>query len=112
MQEPDYPLLHEIARHAIHVSETLATALDSVQGLKRQQRDFMTEHSQSSNSCNRIQDHFRFQLQMLQSLRSRSESNQARVHNEIALVSSQYGHCANSLEYDETVLRRCPVSYR
>ncbi|KAF2181367.1 hypothetical protein K469DRAFT_713803 [Zopfia rhizophila CBS 207.26] len=33
-QDPNYPLLHEIARHAIHVSETLSVALESINALQ------------------------------------------------------------------------------
>ena len=90
MQEPDYPLLHEIARHMIHVSETLAVASQSVKGLQQQHQDFITKHLQSKSSWNRIQNRFQFQQQILQSLLSRSKSNNARLQNEITLVGSEY----------------------
>ncbi|ERF72516.1 hypothetical protein EPUS_09294 [Endocarpon pusillum Z07020] len=85
-QEPDYPLLHEIARHVIHVCETLAVASECVKDLKQQQQDFMAAHPQNDISWSWAQSPFQFPLRMLQSLLSRSESNKARVHNEITLA--------------------------
>ncbi|OCK73236.1 purine and uridine phosphorylase, partial [Lepidopterella palustris CBS 459.81] len=86
LQEPDYGLLHEIARHAIHVSETLVVASESVKDLQRQQRDFMAKQSLSNGTWSTAHDPFQFPLRILQSLLSRSESNQARLQNEITLV--------------------------
>ncbi|OCK81526.1 purine and uridine phosphorylase [Lepidopterella palustris CBS 459.81] len=85
-QEPDYSLLHEIARHMIHVSETLAVALESVKDLQQQQQGFLAGIGQGNRSWNKTYSSFQFQLRILQSLLSRSESNKARLQNEIALV--------------------------
>ncbi|KAF7510282.1 hypothetical protein GJ744_006978 [Endocarpon pusillum] len=85
-QEPDYPLLHEIARHVIHVCETLVVASECVKDIKQQQQDFMAAHPQNDSSSSWAQSPFQFPLRMLQSLLSRSESNKARVHNEITLA--------------------------
>lgn len=86
----DYSLLHEMARHMVHVSETLAVALHSLQGLKQQQEEFSGQYLQSMKSMsNNSKSNFNFQLHLLQSLLARSESNKARLQNEINLVSHQ-----------------------
>lgn len=60
--DPDYPALHEVSRHATHVSETLAVA--------------------SANITNRL----RFFHHLLASFLQRSESNKARLMSEIVLA--------------------------
>ena len=86
--EADYPLLHEIARHMVHVSETLVVALQSLQGLKQQQEVFSVQHLQATKfTSTNSKRNFHLQLQLLQSLLARSESNKARLQNEINLVS-------------------------
>lgn len=71
----------------IHVSETLTVALHSLQGLKEQQEEFAGQHLQQTKSSNNSKRNLHFQRQLLQSLLSRSESNKARLQNEITLVS-------------------------
>ncbi|KAF2181128.1 hypothetical protein K469DRAFT_590272 [Zopfia rhizophila CBS 207.26] len=77
-----YPLLHEIARHVIHGSETLTVASECVKDLKQKQRDFMAACSQK--------DSYRKPLSIpaanTSGLLSRSEPNKARLHNEITLA--------------------------
>ncbi|KAL8909969.1 MAG: hypothetical protein Q9171_004735 [Xanthocarpia ochracea] len=75
-----------MARHMVHVSETLTVALQSLQGLKEQQEEFTGQHLQQIKSNSNSKRHFHFQLQLLQSLLSRSESNKARLQNEITLA--------------------------
>ncbi|KAL8756772.1 MAG: hypothetical protein Q9184_004386 [Pyrenodesmia sp. 2 TL-2023] len=75
-----------MARHMVHVSETLTVALHSLQGLKEQQEEFAGQHLQQRKSNSNSKHNFHFQRQLLQSLLSRSESNKARLHNEITLA--------------------------
>ncbi|KAL8882576.1 MAG: hypothetical protein Q9198_000443 [Flavoplaca austrocitrina] len=75
-----------MARHMIHVSETLTVALHSLQGLKEQQQEFAGQHLRWKIFNNNAKRNFNFQLQLLQSLLSRSESNKARLQNEITLA--------------------------
>jgi hypothetical protein len=75
-----------MARHAIHVSETLTVASQSVQDIQQQQLAFMTTLSQSNSPWNKIQSRFQFQLRIVQGFLSRAESNKARIQNEITLV--------------------------
>lgn len=70
----------------IHVNETLIVASKSIKGIEQQHLDFITKQSYGECRWNRTQNRFRFQLDLLQSLLSRSESNRARLQNEITLV--------------------------
>ena len=76
-----------MARHMVHVSEMLTVALHSLQGLEEQQEEFAGQHFQHMKSNSNSKYNFHFQRQLLQSLLSRSESNKARLQNEITLVS-------------------------
>lgn len=97
-QDSDYPLLHEMARHMIHVSETLAVALESVEGLGKQQEHFMIKQSLCTSLWNSTQDHLQFQNRMLRSLLQRSESNKARLQNEITLAFNAAAQRDNELQ--------------
>lgn len=70
----------------IHVSETLAVASESIEGLRKQQEEFMVKQSRSMSLWNTTQDHLQFQTRIIRSLLLRSESNKARLQNEITLV--------------------------
>lgn len=91
-EEPDYPLLHEMARHAIHVSETLTVALASVKDIEQQHQEFLVSHDQGGSSRRRGGSAIRFPLRILEALLSRSESNKARLQNEIQLVSPEQSY--------------------
>ena len=70
----------------VHVSETLAVASESIEGLRKQQEDFNLKQSQSTSLWNSTQDRLQFQTRIIRSLLLRSESNKARLQNEITLV--------------------------
>lgn len=84
--QPDYPLLHEIMRHAIHVSETLTVAAESTESLLQQYEDFMAAYGQRNDFRRGASNPFRFPLQMIRGTYLRSESNKARIQNETTLV--------------------------
>ncbi|KAI1193698.1 hypothetical protein F5X97DRAFT_328318 [Nemania serpens] len=83
----DYTLLHEISRHAIHVSETLEVAARSCRALLKQRNDSSLrpanlkpiEWTETSDSLHLV-------AQVVENLWSRSEANKARVQNELALA--------------------------
>ena len=74
----------------VHVSETLAVASESIEGLRKQQEIFTAKQSRSTSVWNSTQDHLQFQTQIIRSLLLRSESNKARLQNEITLVGCSY----------------------
>ena len=89
--EPNFPLLHDFARHMIHSSESLDVAIDTMAGiLSRHQLFLDVERSYIDIDpivLQRTRQHLLFQNQMMRSLRARSKANEARLHNEIDLVS-------------------------
>lgn len=86
---PDYGHLHEIARHAIHVSESLEVTVKTVESILQGHADYMTSFADAENSPRRaakqLQNRLLFLEHMLVSLKYRSASNQARLQNEIQL---------------------------
>lgn len=90
--ETDYFLLHEIARHGVHVSETLSVAIQSLDAMQHHHKQFRTN---SALTCiengrgrwDKVGSLFEFQLGLLRGLLQRSEANNARIQNEITLVS-------------------------
>ncbi|KAF7504365.1 hypothetical protein GJ744_002422 [Endocarpon pusillum] len=88
--EPDFPALHDIARHAIHVSETLDVAIENVSSMLRQYTSFPEDRSfqsaEEKTKFRRTTQCFNFQMQTLKGLKARSASNQARMQNEITLA--------------------------
>lgn len=86
-EEADYTLIHEIARHALHVSETLAVATKSSNDLQRQHREFLASRNPESSPWSRNYTPLHFLMRTLEGLVLRAESNKARLQNEIQLVS-------------------------
>jgi hypothetical protein len=80
--------MHDISRHSIHVAEVLSVTIETTQGIQRQQKavhgtlssDLTTSYQEQA------QEYMSFQLQMLKSLKLRSDSNHERLKNEITLV--------------------------
>lgn len=83
---PDYPMLHEIQRHAIHVSETLEVASTTMGWIQRHHEQFLggpeTPSIVSRNIANRLSVH----RHMLTSLLHRSNANKERLQSEIGLA--------------------------
>lgn len=93
--ETDYFLLHEIARHGVHVSENLSVALQSLDAMQHHHERFRANSTLScckngSGRWDKVGSLFEFQLGFLRGLLQRSEANNARIQNEITLVSLVY----------------------
>lgn len=108
---PNYPRLHDIARHAIHVSETLELSIKTFECMMEQHNEFITNRTaldeQTKNTQKKIQKQMKFYHHMVGSLRSRSISNKQRLLNEIQLafntvaqydsrISVDIGHAAQN----------------
>lgn len=80
--------MHEISRHAIHVSEVLSVAIETVEKIQQQQRAIYGNLPSDLERTYReqMQEYMSFQLHMLKSLKLRSCSNHERLKAEIALV--------------------------
>ncbi|ROW12390.1 hypothetical protein VMCG_00791 [Cytospora schulzeri] len=105
---PNYRLLHDIARHAIHVSETLDVATQTMKSIMLEHEHFITTDSVTEKDVSRnIHRQLLFSGNMIESLRHRSVSNEKRLLNEIQLaynivaqydagISVEIGHAARS----------------
>ena len=76
----------------------LEVATDTVTRMLCQHDWFASEGqkyvSMDMTALHHTRQHLAFQLQMMQSLKARSEANEKRLHNEIALVKSHADRAA------------------
>ncbi|KAI9672642.1 MAG: hypothetical protein M1831_000077 [Alyxoria varia] len=83
-----FPLLHEGARHAIHATETLTLACGNLKALLEEQNPSNVALSiyRNINAARRVAQDLNFYYSRLCAFKARSESNLARVQNEIGLA--------------------------
>jgi Mg2+ and Co2+ transporter CorA len=91
--KPNYRRLHDIARHSIHVTETLDVALQTIERILESHRTNMSDVSspfpgsrQGPHVLQEIQSRLSFSQSYLASLRHRSIANEKRLQNEIQLT--------------------------
>lgn len=97
--KPNYRRLHDIARHSIHVNETLDVALQTIERILENHRTHMSPTTispglstpflpsrEESNALQEIQARLSFSHSYLSSLRHRSIANEKRLQNEIQLT--------------------------
>ncbi|KAI1635585.1 hypothetical protein F4809DRAFT_642332 [Biscogniauxia mediterranea] len=84
--EPDYRRLHDIARHAIHVVETLDVANITMDGIISQHESIKDDMPFDRDVWRAVHRRLSFFKQIVGSLRCRSESNAKRLENEIQLA--------------------------
>ncbi|KAI1847988.1 hypothetical protein JX266_006101 [Neoarthrinium moseri] len=88
--QPNYVRMHDIARHAIHVSETLDVTLKTASMILFQHKYFVTHEMEPEKALRRTSKHIMDRLSYLEhvlfSLRARSASNKERLSNEISLA--------------------------
>ena len=80
---PNYNRLHELARHAVHVIETLDLADRTFDSMITYHKEFTASTSVATGLPNYIDDRLRFYKEGIQSLRLRSAANRDRLLNEI-----------------------------
>lgn len=83
--ETDYPLMHEIARHTCHSSETLLVAIETISNMHIQYSSFLRNRSVHASSVN-LEQILNFQKQLLKGQHTRSVAIEARLKNELNLV--------------------------
>ncbi|KAG4422345.1 hypothetical protein IFR04_004497 [Cadophora malorum] len=106
---PDYLRLHDLARHAIHVQETLEVAVVTIENMIHQHEHFFLEWSKgdSVDAPQQAQKRLHFYLHVMKSLKYRAQANKERLINEITLayntvaqydsrISVQIGQAAQS----------------
>ncbi|KAJ5157634.1 uncharacterized protein N7482_008734 [Penicillium canariense] len=91
--QPNYRTSHDIARHAIHVTETLDVALQTVEHILENHRIYMSpgysnpfQSHHDPQIWQEIQSRLSFAQNYLSSMRHRSSSNEKRLQNEIQLA--------------------------
>ncbi|CZR68590.1 uncharacterized protein PAC_18489 [Phialocephala subalpina] len=93
---PDYVTMHEMARHTIHSSETLAMAKETMTSLVREHEIFFEENSllpaRSMTLSKQTRRIFRSQITLLNCLYLRSKALEERLQNEINLVVFAMSH--------------------
>ncbi|KAK6525993.1 hypothetical protein TWF281_011035 [Arthrobotrys megalospora] len=114
--------LHEILRHALHASETIGVAIQTLSNIRNRQKVFDNERAQAEKEAARevpkkmvaakhngrkIAGDLEFQLSILKSLEARAKANEARIRSEITLafstvaqrdsqVQAEIGHAAQA----------------
>ena len=85
---PNYRYMHDLARHAIHVSESLAVSLKTIGSIIRCHDDLLKVRPdrKSAHVGKTIHARLQFMENILHSLWSRSDANQQRLSNEIQLA--------------------------
>ncbi|KAI9786717.1 MAG: hypothetical protein M1816_007858 [Peltula sp. TS41687] len=82
--------MHEMARHGIHVTEVLAVSIETVDAMREYQAAIHNYKTLNSvleyTDRQQAGEYMKFQVQVLKSLKRRSESNDKRLHNEIELA--------------------------
>jgi len=86
-QETDFFLLHEIARRGIHVEETLNVVIRPLDAMRQRQEMFHIRNNREQRLSNTVGRRLEFQLRFLMGLLDRCEADNARIQNEITLVS-------------------------
>jgi Mg2+ and Co2+ transporter CorA len=85
--DTDYPMLHEIARHACHSSETLLVSVETLNSMRSQYESFLDSRSAKVPiASSRLRQFLDFQLSMFKSLHARSLAVEARLSNELNLA--------------------------
>ncbi|CDM36734.1 hypothetical protein DTO013E5_2856 [Penicillium roqueforti] len=86
--KPNYRRLHDIARHAIHVTESLDVAVQNIEHLVQQHEIYIKsmQVEPQPKSHQRISRRLAFFQSYIGSIRHRSVSNQLRLQNEIQLA--------------------------
>ncbi|KAK5635756.1 hypothetical protein RRF57_011468 [Xylaria bambusicola] len=82
---PNYRHLHDIARHALHVSETLEVAIKTIKCMLERHKDLCPSLS-DFDAEQGIHSQLQFFESYISSLGSRSASNEKRMLNEIQLA--------------------------
>ena len=84
--------MHEIARHVIHIAETLMMAKETLAGLIQEYEAFLDENTPRPTELvvhsNQLKRSLRSQSTFLSCLHLRSEALKERLQNEINLVGS------------------------
>ena len=94
---PQFKLLHHVARHATHVTESLDVAARTMDNILLQHERFQKQHELDPNAWQIVHDKLSFLQQLVANLRHRSNSNEKRLANEIQLAFGTVAQYDSSL---------------
>jgi len=97
--------MHETARHLIHCSEMLVTAMSSIERMRKKAATFPVFNHSADNST--VQNDLDFHTSLLTSYLNRSKALEARMQNEISLV-----RLLVAVLMHESVVEACTVADR
>ena len=82
--------LHEIARHGLHVSEVIDVSLHTLTAMQSYQEEIHGTMTEELDEAYRreVHEYTKLLVQTLTNLKLRSQSNDRRISNEIALVNT------------------------
>lgn len=91
--------MHDVSRHAIHTAEILSATIETMTELQRYRTDI---HKRlpidlDQNYKEQAKAYMDFQIQLVKSLKLRSESNQKRLENEVSLAFNNLAHEDNTV---------------
>ncbi|KAK3941799.1 hypothetical protein QBC46DRAFT_381473 [Diplogelasinospora grovesii] len=90
--------MHEISRHAIHASEILEVAIDTITEIQRCQTDIHEETRVLGKTYKKqAKEYSQFQIQLVKALKRRSDSSQKRLENEVHLAFNNIARQDNSV---------------
>ncbi|KAL2021634.1 hypothetical protein VTK56DRAFT_6987 [Thermocarpiscus australiensis] len=91
--------IHDVFRHAIHTSEILNAAIDTLKEMQRCRAEIheTLRHDLSGTYREQAKDYAHFQISLLKSLKLRSDSNQERLSNEVNLAFNNIARQDNSV---------------
>ncbi|CAI6099577.1 unnamed protein product [Clonostachys chloroleuca] len=97
--------MHDISRHAIHSSEILSTTIKTFEEMLKSQTKVYNESPGAYEKTYQEQakEYMKFQIQVVKSLKLRSDSNQQRLENEVNLAFN------NIAKQDNTVMKSIAV---
>ncbi|PNS17665.1 hypothetical protein CAC42_3060 [Sphaceloma murrayae] len=88
--EPDYQRMHEVARHIIHCTEMLATAINVIDNIIQEHDAFVNEHADllkdAKIEISNTRKAFRKHKSFLQGFHLRSKALEDRLSNEVDLA--------------------------
>ena len=86
--KPNFRRLHDIARHAIHVTEALEVTVQNIEQISRQHEIFVNSRTdlQAEPAHQEVSERLAFFKSYIDSARQRSISNEKRLQNEIQLA--------------------------
>ncbi|KAK4193249.1 hypothetical protein QBC35DRAFT_100273 [Podospora australis] len=94
-----FSTIHDISRHAIHASEILEAAVDTLKELQRCRTAIHERLADDLEETYKAQarDYTQFQISLLKNLKLRSDSNRERLKNEINLAFNNLTRQDNSV---------------